>query len=490
MNLFQLLVSSADKHGERPAATDVAAGTTITYIQLHNEAVAIAQSLRSAGVSRGDRVGLLAPNGIPYLPAAFGILAADACMVPVPWNATAHEKRKILEEIDVNGYLVAPDSDHTLGGDKQATLETGCCAGFDYIHLSDAQPPVGFHDVNPAFVRFTSGTTGASKGVVLSHEATAARVEASDAVLEFTAEDRVVWVLPLAYHFAVTIVAYVRAGLHMLLCNESLPAALHEAIVQTEATVLYASPVQIERLANLKDDFGSLPLRLAVSTAAPITTAACDRFEARYAIPVTQAYGIIEAGLPCIQRPAAACERGHDVGPPVPGYEIALFADDRSKLPDGSSGPGEIGLRGPGLFSAYYSPWSARDEHCREGFFLTGDIGIRGADGALQLVGRRKAMLFVAGMKFFPEEVEQCLESHPAVRESRVVAVRHPRMGQIPHAEVALHETAGDLDLKELRQHCASLLSPYKVPVHIEAVAQIARTGSGKVLRWRDDELI
>lgn len=497
MNLFQLLVGSAERYADRPAASDVSAGTTITYAQLHREAVAIASALADAGVRPGDRIGLLAPNGLPYLPAAFGILAAGACMVPVPWTSTVHEKNQLLQEIEVNGCLVAPggvDDDGTenvIAGAPRITLQGPdheSCKDFGYWHLTDAPGPAGFAETNPAFVRFTSGTTGSSKGVVLSHEATAARVLAADAVLQFTPEDRVVWVLPLAYHFAVTIIAYVRAGLHMLLCNESLPAPLRDAIVATEATVLYASPIQIERLSNL-DGVDSLPLRLAVSTAAPIATPVLDRFRERYGVPVTQAYGIIEAGLPCIQR-APLAEDG--VGPPVPDYEIALFDEDGRRLPENAVGElprGEVGLRGPGLFSAYYAPWSEREAHCREGFFLTGDIGERTSQGCLRLVGRRKAMLFVAGMKFFPEEVEQCLAEHPAVRESRIYAAEHPRLGQVPQAQVALNSGHEGLDPKILRRHCASHLSSYKVPVQFEIVDAIPRTGSGKILRWTADEL-
>src|SRR5262249_54017568 len=144
------------------------------------------------------------------------------------------------------------------------------------------------------------GTTASSKGVVLSHEATAARVEAADRVLRFTEEDRILWVLPLAYHFAVTIVAYVRAGSHVLICPDTLPGALVDATRRLRPSVFYASPLHFERMSGLPPGEPLDSVRVCLSTSAPITAAVMDRFQAHYGVPVGQAYGIIEAGLPCI----------------------------------------------------------------------------------------------------------------------------------------------------------------------------------------------
>jgi acyl-CoA synthetase (AMP-forming)/AMP-acid ligase II len=479
MNLADLLQASAEKHGQRPAVTDVESGRTLTYDALAREAERVAAFLAARGVERGQRIALLAPNGLAYLPAAFGLLAAGACLTPIALNLAPPEIAKVLEEIDVNACLTWPRAGAVPGGGERATIAEGECEGFGFQWIDRAaSAPAAFGRLNPAFVRFTSGTTADSKGVVISHEATVARVEASDRVLAFTPEDRILWVLPLAYHFAVTITAYVRAGSHVLLCPDSLPATLVRAIRQFDATVLYASPLHFGRLGNLAPTGPLTSLRVALSTSAPIMPAVIDKFAALYGVPVAQAYGIIEAGLPCINLPSDGLP-ARSVGRPVPGYEVAVFDDAGVRLPPRSVG--EVGIRGDGLFSAYYAPWRLREQVTRDGWFLTGDIGRLDEMGALHLEGRKKAVIFVAGVKFFPEEVEECLNQFPGVRESRVFGHAHHRLGQVPRAEIVL-DSAG-VDVEALKAHCARNLAPYKVPLQISAVKEIARTASGKILR-------
>jgi acyl-CoA synthetase (AMP-forming)/AMP-acid ligase II len=479
MNLAELLNAAAVRHPHRPAATDVRAGRTLTYGELAVEVERVAAFLRALGVEPGQRIGLRAPNGLAYLAAAFGLLEAGACLVPVAQSLTPTEAGEILRGVDVNGCLAGPPPDAALGPGERAPLIGGACDGFTFHWVDrEAQGPAGLTEVHPAFIRFTSGTTAHSKGVVLSHVATAARVEAADRVLRFTAEDRVLWVLPLAYHFAVTIVAYVRAGAHVLLCPDTLPASVADAIRALRATVFYASPLHFERLANLPAAGPLASHRLALSTSAPIAPAVMERFRAVHGVRVAQAYGIIEAGLPCINLPSDGLPPT-SVGRATPGYEVAVLDETGAALPTGVAG--EVALQGGGLFSAYYAPWQPRVEVTRGGWFLTGDIGRLDGAGALHLEGRKKAVIFVGGLKFFPEEVEACINAFPGVVESRVHGQPHARLGEVPQAEVVLGSAA--CDLEALRIHCARALSSYKVPVEFTVVPAIARTSGGKILR-------
>jgi long-chain acyl-CoA synthetase len=479
VNLADLLHATAARHAERPAVTDVRSGRTVTYGEVARDAERVARFLAAQGVARGQRVGLLAPDGPAYLPAAFGLLAGGACLVPVASNLTAAETAQLLAGVDVNACLAWPGSAPLAGEARRPAVAEGACAGFTFEWIDrGAAGPAELPALDPAFIRFTSGTTASAKGVVLSHEATAARVEASDRVLGFTPDDRVLWVLPLAYHFAVTIVAYVRAGAHVVMCGDTLPRAVLDGIRTWRATVLYASPLHVERLGHLAPSGPLDSVRLALSTSAPITQAAIERFEARYGVPVAQAYGIIEAGLPCINTRADGLP-ATSVGRPVPGYEVAVLGDDGARL--GPRQAGEIGVRGAGLFSAYYSPWRRCRDLVRDGWFLTGDIGVLDESGALTLQGRKKSVIFVGGLKFFPEEVEACIDRFPGVKESRVFGEPHPRLGQVPRAEVVL--TSPACDVQALRAHCARSLSPYKVPLDFTVVTAVARTPGGKILR-------
>jgi acyl-CoA synthetase (AMP-forming)/AMP-acid ligase II len=479
VNLVELVEASARRHAHRPAVTDVRSGHSLSYADLGREVERVRAFLIGEGVEPGQRIGLLAPNGTAYLPAAFGLLATGACLVPIASNLTPAEIARIASEVEVNGCLAWPDAGPLPAAGGRRALSGGECDGFTFQWVARrVEGPDALRRLNPAFIRFTSGTTADRKGVVLSHEATAARVEAADRVLRFTEDDRILWVLPLAYHFAVTIVAYVRAGAHILLCSDTYPATLVDSIRRLKATVLYASPLHFDRMSNLAPTGPLTGLRLVVSTSAPIAPAVMERFESVYGVPVGQAYGIIEAGLPCINRGRAGLP-ATSVGRAVPGYEVAVFSEAGERLPPGA--PGEIGLRGDGLFSAYYTPWRLREQVERDGWFLTGDIGRLDEGGALFLHGRKKAVIFVAGLKFFPEEVEECINQFPGVKESRVFGTPHAHLGQVPRAEVVFATAAPDLEA--LGAHCARALSPYKVPVEFTVVDAIARTPGGKILR-------
>jgi long-chain acyl-CoA synthetase len=485
MNLVELLYGSAERHSPRRAMTDVRSGRSLSYGQLAREAQRIGAFLKTHGVGPGQRIGLLAPNDLAYVPAAFGLLDSGACLVPLASNLTPTETAEIVRDVQLNGCLAWPKAS-ALEGTPAAVVQGGECDGFTFQWLDrDAEAPAEFDSLNPAFIRFTSGTTARSKGVVLSHEATAARVEAADRVLAFSEEDRILWVLPLAYHFAVTIVAYVRAGTHILMCPDTLPRAMVDAVQRLKPSVLYAAPLHFERMANLGPSEPLTSIRVILSTAAPISPAVMDRFESVYGVPVGQAYGIIEAGLPCINLGTEGLP-STSVGRPVPGYEVAVLSDDGKRLStdrraDAPETLGEIAVRGDGLFSAYYSPWQLREQITRDGWFLTGDLGWLDQAGALHLKGRKKTVMFVAGLKFFPEEVEDCINQFQGVKESRVFSRPHARMGEVPCAEVVLDSRGCDLDA--LKTHCARLLSSYKVPLEFTVVDAVPRTASGKIRR-------
>jgi long-chain acyl-CoA synthetase len=478
MNLVDLLYASAERYASRRALTDVRSGRSLSYGQLVREAQRIAAFLKTQGAEPGQRIGLLAPNDLTYVPAAFGLLAAGACLVPLASNLTPTEIAEIVREVQLNGCLAWPGAE-APADPRGPVMQDGECANFSFTWLDrDARAPAEFYSLDPAFIRFTSGTTAKSKGVVLSHAATGARVEASDNVLRFSEEDRILWVLPLAYHFAVTIVAYVRAGSHILLCPDTLPRAMVDAVHRLKPSVLYAAPLHFERMANLGPSQPFASIRAILSTAAPISPAVMERFESVYGVPVGQAYGIIEAGLPCINLGAEGLP-ATSVGRPVPGYQIAVVSDDGKRLP--AEELGEIGVRGDGLFSAYYAPWRLRAQIMSDGWFLTGDLGLLDKAGALHLKGRKKTVIFVAGLKFFPEEVEDCINQFPGVKESRVFSRPHARVGEVPCAEVVLDPHRGDLDA--LKAHCARVLSAYKVPVEFTIVDAVPRTPSGKIRR-------
>ena len=269
MRLPDLLDASAARRPHAPAITDVAGGRTLDYGEVAALARRGAEHLTGAGVRPGARIGLIAGNTLECVPIAFGIMAAGGCLVPMAPTLRRAEVDAIIAATDLNA-IVRVDG----GAPAMEMLDP------------ERRPPDGFVELEPAVLRFTSGTTASSKGVILSHRDVLERVAAADSVLRLSADDRVMWTLPLAYHFAVTIVGYIRAGAHILLVNDALPAALVEAASRQRASVLYGSPLQFERMVG-SGALRPLPdVRVALSTAAALPAAVAPEFEAAFGVPL------------------------------------------------------------------------------------------------------------------------------------------------------------------------------------------------------------
>jgi acyl-coenzyme A synthetase/AMP-(fatty) acid ligase len=287
--------------------------------------------------------------------------------------------------------------------------------------------------------------------------------------------DRVLWVLSMSYHFTVSIVAYLTYGASIVLPANHFAPGIAAAIAEHQATLLYASPLPYAWLADHAQGTPLPSLRLAVSTTSSLDERVAVDFHRRYGRPISQALGIIEAGLPCIHVDAAQ-KRWGSVGRVLPPYRL--------KLEDCGLGPDhqEVLLAGPGFLDAYYDPWQPRSQIAPGGWFRTGDVGHVDAQGYLYLAGRTKDVINVMGMKFFPHEVERVLAAHPHVRAASVYSGRDERWGERVYARVvASGAPAADLE-RQLVHHCQERLASYKVPQRIEFVAALPQTASGKVL--------
>ena len=412
------------------------------------------------------RVGVIFPNGAAYITVALAVLDAGACFVPIPDELTECEKEALIATTALDCLVKADDMGFPLplglGGASIETFETN----------DPCFPVEPFDALNPAFIRFSSGTTGDSKGVVLSHESLLARIIAANDGLKLSAGDKVLWTLPMAHHFAVTIVLYLYHGVTTVLETTNRPELLFRAARDSETNLLYGSPFHFAQLAQC-EEAGPLPhLRMAISTASALSGDVAEAFRKRFGIPLTQALGIIEIGLPILNN-AHAGDIPTALGQALPAYETKT-ADD-----------GELLIRGPGMFDAYLSPWQTRDEIAEDGWFATGDLVDISEDGTIVMHGRKKSVINIGGMKVFPEEIEAVLNTHPSIGKSRVFPERHPTLGSYPAAEVVLEEGAVLPNPAAIRKHCLGKLSSYKLPMRVEAVNSIAMTASGKVKRFQ-----
>ncbi|MFT3992046.1 MAG: class I adenylate-forming enzyme family protein [Luteolibacter sp.] len=460
MNIVDLIAERSTAHHPALMAGEV----TLTFGELFARVDEAADWLRQQpGFQQNGvpRVGLACANGVDYIVLALGILKAGGCLVPLADELTAVERAELTERTRLHGVIEDQGEGRTWRRLDQPEFE------------NEAE----FSALEPAFIRFSSGTTGRSKGVVLSHRKLRERITAANAAMEIGPDDRVLWMLPMAHHFAVSIVLYLYFGACTVLGESHLAEDVLELAEKSQATVIYGSPFHHSLLAADRGDFNWPGLRLAVSTAAPLPLATALAFRERFAKPLVQGLGIIEIGLPLLNTGGAG-DSPSAVGRPLPAFDVELR--DEEGLPVSTGKIGELWIKGPGMFDAYLSPWQLQEDVCVNGWFATGDLAETDPAGRVFLKGRKKSVLNISGMKVFPEEIEAVLNGHPAVERSRVFGTDHAVFGTLPMAEVILQT---DATSRELIDWCKRSLSAFKVPVRIKSVDSLPLTASGKVKR-------
>ncbi len=437
------------------------------------------QAALSKGRSGILRIGVIYPSGLWYVPLALAVLRVGHCFVPIPDELSSNERLELAQRSALDAVLTGGPEVGWLG-DCASLLATVHSGGVDaWLWAVNSGAPsfaeAAFQTLNPAFVRFSSGTTGRSKGVVLSHETLRDRLHMANSGLKIDRRDRVLWALPMAHHFAVSVVLYLYSGATTVIAEGgSLGEDLLALGRAAQITVLYASPVHYRQItaATASQPPGWPALRLAVSTASALDAATARAFADKFGKPLVQGLGIIEVGLPLLNV-AFAAETPEALGLPQGEMECRL-----------APGTDELMLRGPGMFDAYLDPWALRrDVTDDDGWFATGDVARMDDGGRVFLVGRMKSVINVGGMKVFAEEVEAVLAAHDNVALALVQPRAHGHYGEVPVAKVVLKLGAKQESTGEILRFCRQRLSAYKVPVSIEIVTELPLTASGKLRR-------
>ena len=502
MNVFETLARSAQQFADRTAIIDT--GGAMDYRSLWREVEALRVQLDRLGVRQGQGVGIRARNGRAFVIGGLAALGCGAVVMPIHHQVKPNELSEMLAKaplcaiLDDGGGGPLPGIQRAtdpslmvgaLSGDRPSVAALS--NGLRFTRLDNSQAPLAPQIADAAFVRFTSGTTGAAKGVVLTHRDILERIAAANSGLKLTHEDTILWVLPMAYHFYVSIILYLEAGATILVGGDYLADSILDSAAQHRATFLYVTPMHI-RLLNSAPSGRVLPpsLRRVMSVSSKLNPQSARDFHGRYNVPVSQGYGIIEVGLP-IMNVTEAAEHPEAIGRPVASFEAMIVRDtvrragtsglqnlDMQPVVDGETG--QLAVRGPGIFSGYLNPPRLRPDILRDGFFLTGDLAHRDSSGLIVLDGRTSSVIHVAGHKVFPEEVAAVLDSHPAIMRSRVFGRQHPQWGEAVHAEAQLRN-GGHVTSDEILTFCRRRLSSQKVPVSIEFVPEVSMTSSGKV---------
>ncbi len=461
VNLTELLENSVRRWPQKAAFVEN--DVEVSYAALAQKIDSFAEKIKSLQLAAGSRVGLCFPNSVDYAALTYALWKNNFIVVPVPTECPAEELLEIVQTMDLSAIL----SQKPLAQSELFSPE---------IFISKF-PPAALPDnrgLNIAFIRFTSGTTNARKGVVLTHETIRDRVLAANQAFGITENDTVIWCLPMAHHFLITIVLYLDAGATVVLTRHVTAKSFLEATNRWRGTFLYAAPFHFSLLAGDKSGVKIESVRLAISTTCALPQEVSEQFFQRFGKPLAPALGIIELGLVALNSDDP-CARWNSVGKPIAGFQVKILSPDEN-------GVGEIAVAGPGICDAYAAPWQSRENILRDGWFVTGDLGKFDAEGFLFLLARKTAVINLAGRKVFPEEIEAVLDRHPAVRESRVFGRVHPHLGEVVEAEIVLADE--NAKIQNFSLFCREHLAAYKIPTRFHFVPALPRTAAtGKIRR-------
>ena len=462
MNLTELLEQSARRWPHKIAFVEDA--TEISYAALAGKIDAFVAQLKPLALPPGARVGLCFPNCVNYVALTYALWKIQAVVIPVPTECPPEELHEIAATMELSVIL----------SQKPLAQNGGTLAPEVFFKLLPLKNPADNHGLNLAFIRFTSGTTNARKGVALAHETIRDRVLAANKGFQISENDTVIWCLPMAHHFLITIVLYLNVGATIVLARHVTAKPFIEAVNKWRGTILYAAPFHFSLLA--RDNSGSQmeSVRLAVTTTCALPQDVATQFHKRFGKSLLPALGIIELGLVALNS-EDPLGRWNSVGKPIPDFSVKILSPDEH-------GIGEVAVAGPGICDAYAAPWQPRENFLRDGWFITGDLGRFDADGFLFLISRKTAVINLAGRKVFPEEIEAILDQHPAIKESRVFGRVHPHLGVVVEAEIVL--AAPDASIENLSHFCREHLAAYKIPTRFHTVPALPRTPvTGKLLR-------
>ncbi len=475
MNLYSLLRARFPADPDAPFLIEPD-GSELSYSALDQRTGALAALLADLGVSPGDRVAVQAEKSVPGLLLYLATIRAGAVHLPLNPAYTAAEVRYFLENSEP--ALFVGDPALGAGARRAETLEA--------LVERATRPGHRFEDVTRApddlaAILYTSGTTGRSKGAMLTHANLASNAETLREAWRFTARDRLLHALPIFHTHGLFVATNV-----MLLAGGSmlfLPAFDLGEIVRLlpRATAMMGVPTFYTRLLSHPAVTGELTkhMRLFVSGSAPLSAETHREFEERTGHLILERYGMTETNMNT-SNPYEGPRVPGSVGPPLPGVEIRIAgAATGAELPRGEVGMIEI--RGPNVCKGYWRmPDKTAEAFRKDGFFISGDLGLIDEAGYVRIVGRDKDLIITGGLNVYPAEVEEAIEAIPGVAECAVIGVPHPDFGEGVVA-VAIPRPGAALEESSIIGALAESLAGYKRPKRVFVVDALPRNAMGKV---------
>ncbi len=485
---------------------------SLNWVQLHTRSGRLAAGLRELGLSKGDRVGVVAYNRIEWIEIYVATARAGLVVVPLNFRLTAPEMAYILDHSQVSAVIAGPEFCTTLDGIRQelrlpngryvalpavseacatATAAAGWRPYEDLMALAD--PEFAFEAVGETdmcALMYTSGTTGRPKGAIRRHRGSTLIAMATALEMNFTRDDIALLVMPLCHanslYFGTT---FLHLGGTCIIDDRPSfdPEALLATLAHEKVTFTSLVPTHYIMMLGLPD---AVKQRYDVSRVGKLlVSSAPARRDTKLAIlehfrngKLYELYGSTEAGWVTLLRPDEQIRKLGSVGREWAGSgAIRLLDEQRQEVPDGEVG--ELFSRTAYVFDGYWQDPPKTEDAFDGAWCSVGDMARRDADGYLWLVDRKSNMIITGGENVYPSEVEGVLGAHPNVRDVAVVGVPHDKWGETVQAVVVLHE-GQHTDAQELRNWCRQRLAGFKCPSSFTFIAdgEMPRTATGKIL--------
>lgn len=526
-SLVDLLEESFTKFADRKAF--ICMDKSISYRDLDQMSVALAAYLQGRGLQRGARVAIMMPNVLQYPVATAAVLRAGFAVVNVNPLYTPRELEHQLKDSGAEAIIVLENFAHTVeqviartGVKHVIVASMGDLLGFKGVIVNlvvrrvkkmvpawSLPGAVPFNDAlsagrsltfnkpklspgDVAFLQYTGGTTGVSKGATLLHRNIVANVLQNDAWLQpalaqppHVEQLMIVCALPLYHIFALTacyLLAVRAGGCNLLIPNPRDIAGFVKELAKYQVNSFPAVNTLYNGLMHHPDfkklDFSKLKISNGGGMA--VQRPVAEQWKAITGCFIAEGYGLSETSPTLTCNPATTTEFSGSIGIPVPSTYISIRDDDGNEVPLGQ--PGEICAKGPQVMSGY---WNRPEETAKvmtaDGYFRTGDIGIMDEKGYTKIVDRKKDMILVSGFNVYPNEIEEVIASHPGVLECAVIGIPDSKSGEAVKAFVVRKDP--NLTAEAVIKFCHEQLTGYKVPKHIEFRTDLPKTNVGKILR-------
>jgi malonyl-CoA/methylmalonyl-CoA synthetase len=465
---------------------------TYCFGEIETRANALANKLFEDGLRKGDRFCCYLPNCVELIDLYLACLKLGIIFVPINVLYRGREIRHILRDARPRGIA----TDFHLADHIKPVIPPGSNVYYYEAHqfrglTRDARielPSVEADASTPAALVYTSGTTGRSKGAILSHENFAANARNLIEAWKITADDRLLLPLPLFHVHGLGngLHTWLMRGYRMRLLERFYKEEIADEFFAFRPTVFFGVPTMYERLLSVPPEkareIGGF-MRLFVSGSAPLPAQTLERFHELFGHVILERYGMSET-LMNISNPYDGERRAGSVGKPLPKVEVRLIDPSAgTEVRDGETG--EILLKGPNVFSGYWkNPEADKQAFTADGWFRSGDLASRSADGYYTLHGRRSELIISGGFNIYPREIEEFLTEREEVSEAAVVGRPDEVRGEVPVAYVTA-EFGCTIDPKALEKSCRENLASFKVPREFIEVEVMPRNAMGKIEKYR-----